>query len=252
MPCVCESETSTSANPRCCAHVATSPCRCTSGRPRAPFTISTSVHCMRSARPVPNAFNTASLAAKRAARCSYGRRAPEHAASSRAVNRVCRIPGFSAARRSTRSAPTRSTPTRICKSGDFRRRALRDHADQVLDGEQAHDLARLELASQLVGIELWHHLLEVGQSDRVDDARLIAKLLIWDATLDIGPKIRRLDLDPQFALEPEQDVEQIDGLGAQVTEQCGVGCHFVFFDAQRGNNGLCDCRLNLVMCRCHV
>ena len=64
---------------------------------------------------------------------------------------------------------------------------------------------------------------------------IVAELLIGNAALYVGAEVRRLDFDAELAFEPEQDVQQIDGLGAEVAEERCIWLDFVFVDAMNVN-----------------
>src|SRR6266511_3076847 len=127
------------------------------------------------------------------------------------------MPGFSFTRRAMRSTFVISTPTRMHSLAGTG--TLGDHILQVLDGKQAHDLLRLQLAGQRVRVNLRHDLLELGQTRRSDRAILIAELVVRNPPLDVSAEVGSLDLYSQLPLEAEQNIQQIDRLSAQITEQ---------------------------------
>src|SRR5207248_43934 len=112
----------------------------------------------------PIAFITASLAAKRAARCSSGRLARRQYSSSRGVNMLSSAPAFSASSRSSRATETRSMPVCTCCSASGDGDPLCQRVDQVVDGEQLDDVLGPQLAAQGVRVDLRHRALEFGKA----------------------------------------------------------------------------------------
>src|SRR5262245_1556961 len=193
---------------------------------------------MRWLMPVPNAFSTASFAAKRAAMCSYCRRLRRQYSSSRSVNSVsCRCSSSSTSRRS-RSTPTASMPTRTFSSARRSVATGLDHVDQVLDREERDDLLGLQGALELTGVDLRHDLVELLGSLGRDDLVRIRELVVRDAALDVVAEIRGLDLHAGALLDAEQDVEQVDRLGSEVVHQRGFGRHLVVVQRESLDHGL--------------
>jgi hypothetical protein len=66
----------------------------------------------------------------------------------------------------------------------------------------------------------------VGQLPVINECRVPHDDLIWE-------QLVLVDLDPEVALEAEDNVQEIDGLSAQIALQGRGRLDFLFFDAQR-------------------
>ena len=65
----------------------------------------------------------------------------------------------------------------------------------------------------------------------------------------LGEQLAARDLDPEIALEAEDDVQKVDRLGAQVALERGLAGHFVLVHAQGIHQRGLDFLEDLVVCR---
>ena len=122
-----------------------------------------------------------------------------------------------------------------------------DEARQQLDGDQVIDPVQLTVKLQVPEVGVGHPQAErgqtfVGQSAAPGENRVIR-----------GDRVREqlvaLDPDPEFTLQAEHDIQEVDGLRPQVSLQGGGGDDVVFLDAQRLHQHFPDPRMNLVCVR---
>jgi hypothetical protein len=92
---------------------------------------------------------------------------------------------------------------------------------------------RLQLAREIGRIGLGHHLVQLLGAGLADDLVLVRELVVGDAALDVLAEVRGLDLDAGALLDPEQDVEQVDRLGAEIVHQRRLGGHLVVVERKR-------------------